>query len=137
MKAPVMCQGTVDMPLNFLWTEYVDEDSQILVGFGTSDTLLNINSEEAVQSAIRIFLPKAELLEFFTYDWNADPYSKGTWCMYRPNVLTEDFEELQANQGNIYFSGADIARGWRGFIDGAIESGLRVGRQVAERLKSA
>lgn len=137
VKAPVMCQGTVDMPLNFLWTEYVDEDSQILVGFGTSDTLLNINSEEAVQSAIRIFLPKAELLEFFTYDWNADPYSKGTWCMYRPNVLTEDFEELQANQGNIYFSGADIARGWRGFIDGAIESGLRVGRQVAERLKSA
>ena len=135
VKAPVMCQGTIDMPLNFLWTEYVDDDSQILVGFGTSDKLLDINSEAAVRRAIKSFLPEAELLEFFTYDWNADPYSKGTWCMYRPHVLTEDFKQLQENQENIYFSGADIAYGWRGFIDGAIESGLRVGREVADGLK--
>jgi len=135
VKAPVMCQGTIDMLLNFLWTEYVDDDSQILVGFGTSDKLLDINSEAAVRRAIKSFLPEAELLEFFTYDWNADPYSKGTWCMYRPHVLTEDFKQLQENQENIYFSGADIAYGWRGFIDGAIESGLRVGREVADGLK--
>jgi pseudooxynicotine oxidase len=135
VKFPVMCQGTVGMPLNFLWTEYVDSGSQILVGFGTNDKLLNLNSEAAVQSAVRDFLPEAELLEFFTYDWNADPYSKGTWCMYRPNTLTEDFQELHVNQGNVYFSGADIAHGWRGFIDGAIESGLRVGHEVADGLK--
>ena len=50
--------------------------------------------------------------------------------MFRPNVLTQDFKELQRPEGNVYFAGADIANGWRGFIEGAIESGMRVARDV-------
>lgn len=130
----VECTGTYDMPLNFMWTEYDDEDSQILVGFGTSKDYLDINSETAVHDAVHRYLPDAEVLEFFTYDWNVDPYAKGTWCMYRPGVLTEHFSDLKRTEGNIYFAGGDIADGWRGFIDGAIESGLRTGRQVADAL---
>jgi monoamine oxidase len=122
------------MPFNFLWTEYDDKDSQILVGFGASEDLLDIHSDAAVQSAVRQYLPNAELIESFTYDWNVDPYARGSWCMYRPNVLTQDFAELQRAEGDVYFAGADIANGWRGFIDGAIESGMRVGHQVSARL---
>ncbi len=55
--------------------------------------------------------------------------------MYPPNVLTQDFAELQRAEGNVFFAGADIADGWRGFIDGAVESGLHVGRQVADRYR--
>ncbi len=69
-------------------------------------------------------------MESFGYDWNLDPYSKGTWCMYRPNVLTEDLTELQRPEGNVFFAGSDIANGWRGFIDGAVESGMRVAHDV-------
>jgi len=133
----VMCTGTHDMPLNFLWTEYDDEDSQILVGFGASPALLDIHSEAAVAQAVQNYLPGAELMEFFTYDWNVDPYARGTWCMYPPNVLTRDFTELQRAEGNVFFAGADIANGWRGFMDGAIESGMRVGRQVAAQYARA
>ena len=133
-ESPVMCTGTHDMPFNFLWTEYDDKDSQILVGFGASEDLLDIHSDAAVQSAVRQYLPNAELIESFTYDWNVDPYARGSWCMYRPNVLTQDFAELQRAEGDVYFAGADIANGWRGFIDGAIESGMRVGHQVSARL---
>lgn len=126
--------GLHDMPLNFLWTEYDDGDSQVLVGFGASGELLDVASETAVAAAVRDYLPDAELLEFFTYDWNVDPYSRGTWCMYRPGVLSQDFEALVRAEGRVHFAGADIALGWRGFIDGAIESGLAVGRDVAARL---
>ena len=35
----------------------------------------------------------------------------------------------------MFFAGADIATGWRGFIDGAIESGLQVGQAVAAELR--
>jgi monoamine oxidase len=31
----------------------------------------------------------------------------------------------------VVFAGADIADGWNGFLDGAIESGLRAGRAVS------
>ena len=126
--------GTHDMPLNFLWTEYDDRRSQLLVGFGPSPKLLDIADERAVREAVRAFIPDAELLEFFGHDWNSDPWSRGTWCMYRPGVLTGDLRELQRSEGNVHFCGSDIANGWRGFIDGAIESGLRVGRDVADRL---
>ncbi len=125
-----MGTGTHDMPLCFLWTEYDDPDSQLLVGFGASPQLLDINDDDAISDAVHRYLPDAELMESFGYDWNLDPYSKGTWCMYRPNVLTENLTELQRPEGAVFFAGADIANGWRGFIDGAVESGMRVARDV-------
>ena len=131
----VFAHGTHDMPLCFLWTEYNDSDSQVLVGFGASYDLLDVNSDEAVANALRAFLPDVEMEEFFTYDWNVDPYSRGTWCMYPPNVLSRDFNDLKAHEGRVLFAGADIANGWRGFIDGAIESGLRVGREAGDRFR--
>ena len=127
-------QGTHDMPLCFLWTEYDDPDSQLLVGFGASPNYLDVNDDDAVADAVHRYLPEAELMESFGYDWNLDPYSKGTWCMYRPNVLTSDLEELQRPEENVFFAGSDIASGWRGFIDGAIESGMRVARDVDTHL---
>jgi len=126
--------GTYEMPLNFLWTEYDDPDSQLLVGFGTSPSVLDINDGDAVRKAVRDYVPDAEVIESFGYDWNRDPYARGTWCMYRPNVLTQDLRELQRPEGNVHFAGSDIANGWRGFIDGAIESGLRAAHQVAQQL---
>ena len=77
------------------------------------------------------------MLESFGYDWNRDPYAKGTWTMYRPGWLTADLPELQRPEGSVYFAGSDIADGWRGFIDGAIESGARAATQVAARLAKA
>ncbi|MDN3522931.1 flavin monoamine oxidase family protein [Halomonas ramblicola] len=135
-KHPLMFgHGTQDMPLTFVWTEYDDEDSQILVGFGASPELLDTTDAVAVQEAVNQYLPDAEVIDFVSYDWNVDPYSLGTWCMYRPGWLTESFEELQQAEGNIHFATADIASGWRGFIDGAIESGALAAEQVAELLK--
>jgi monoamine oxidase len=133
--APVFLgHGTYDLPLNFLWTEYDDRDTQLLVGFGASPQTLDIGNERAVLAAVRDFVPKAEMLESFGHDWNSDPWSRGTWCMYRPHVLTRDLRGLQQSEGRVHFCGSDIADGWRGFIDGAIESGLRVGQRIANQL---
>jgi monoamine oxidase len=133
----IMGHGTNDLPLCFLWTEYDDPDSQIMVGFGGSPDLLDINDDDAVADAVHRYLPNSELIESFGYDWNLDPYSKGTWCMYRPNVLTESLEELQRPEGNVFFAGSDIANGWRGFIDGAVESGSRTAKDVDRHLSAA
>jgi monoamine oxidase len=57
--------------------------------------------------------------------WTLDPFSLGTWCTYRPLQLIRQLRELQQPEGRIVYAGADNATGWRGFIDGAIESELR------------
>jgi monoamine oxidase len=89
-----------------------------------------VNDVEAVQKAIEAFVPGAKVLESAAYQWTADPYSLGTWCMYRPGFFTKYFRELQRAEGGIHFAGSDIANGWRGFIDGAIESGSVAARRI-------
>jgi monoamine oxidase len=38
---------------------------------------------------------------------------------------------MQTVEGRVVLAGSDIANGWAGFIDGAIESGLRAGKAAA------
>ena len=119
----VFANGPERLPLNFLWTEYDDADSQLLVGFGASPRTLDTADVGAVERAVRDYLPDARVLEAYSHDWNEDPYALGTWCMYPPGMLTGSLRELQRPEENLFFAGSDIASGWRGFIDGAIESG--------------
>lgn len=134
-KHPIIfANGTEDMALNYLWTEY-DDDDQILVGFGKDPELLDVYDDEAIQAAVRKYLPTAEVIESFSYDWNIDPYSKGTWCMYPPGMLTNAFKDMNTPEGPVHFAGADFAYGWRGFIDGAIESGARSAQIITDKLK--
>jgi monoamine oxidase len=38
---------------------------------------------------------------------------------------------MQIPEGRVVLAGSDVANGWAGFIDGAIESGLRAGARAA------
>jgi monoamine oxidase len=121
-------------PLTSLMTEFSDTDGTVLTAFGPSGKLLDINDDEAIQSAVRRMLPGAEVEWAVGYDWNSDPYARGTWCVYRPGQLTRYLRELQRPEGRVFFASADSANGCRGFIDGAIEGGLRASREVVRAL---
>jgi monoamine oxidase len=57
--------------------------------------------------------------------------------MQRAGQLTGALAELQRPEGRVFIAGSDYADGWAGFIDGAIESGMRAGRDVHARLTSS
>jgi monoamine oxidase len=118
-------------PLSSLSSKYADAEGTVLTAFGPSGKLLDINDDGAIQAAVRRVLPEAEVEWAMGYDWNVDPYSRGTWCIYRPGQLTKYLRELQRPEGRVFYAGGDNANGWRGFIDGAIESGLRASREAA------
>ena len=48
--------------------------------------------------------------------------------MYRPGQLTGALRALQEPERRVILAGSDVASGWNGFIDGAIESGFRAAR---------
>lgn len=50
--------------------------------------------------------------------------------------MTKYLKALQTREGNLFFASADSANGWRGFIDGAVESGLRAAHDVLEAFRS-
>ena len=77
-------------------------------------------------------MPDARVIATAGHDWVRDPYARGTWPMRRAGFLASHLAALQVPHGHIHFAGSDIANGWGGFIDGAIESGLHAARAVLE-----
>jgi pseudooxynicotine oxidase len=116
--------------LNSLFTEDIEDGHTHVVGFGPDPALLDVNDTQAVEKAVRLFIPDGKVIRTFGYQWTLDPYSKGTWCTLRPGMWSKYLRDLQQPRGRLIFASADWANGWRGFIDGAIEQGLEAGRRV-------
>ncbi|MBW2244263.1 MAG: FAD-dependent oxidoreductase [Deltaproteobacteria bacterium] len=112
-----------------------DVEGAELVAFGTDPAKIDVHDRAAVQVALRRFLPEVEVVSTLAYDWNLDPYSLGTWCVLKKGQMTRSLAALREPHGLVHFAGGDIALGWRGFIDGAIESGNRVAHDLIARLE--
>jgi monoamine oxidase len=134
LREPLFALAPDDHPLQYLQTEVMLDDGQILVGFGWDAASLDVMDVDAVREPVRAMLGDVEIVETHGHDWLDDEFARGTWPVLRPGQLTGALEALQAAEGNVHFAGSETANGWNGFIDGAIESGLRAGRQVREAL---
>jgi len=121
-------------PILVLKTEFTDDDATVLVGFGPDHTQLDVTSVAGVQAAVDALRPGLEVVEVAVHDWMKDPLSRTTWMTHRPGQLTRDLAALQRPGGVVHFASSDNASLWGGFVDGAIESGLRESRRVAVEL---
>jgi monoamine oxidase len=117
-------------PITLAQVDRVGDGETVVVLFGPDAAALDGNNAAAVQAALRQWLPDIEVLEAASHDWVSDPLAGETWPMLRPGQLTGALFELQRPEGRVVLAGSDYASGWRGFIDGAIESGLRAARLV-------
>jgi monoamine oxidase len=115
-------------PFGYLDSELLLADGeQLLIGFGTDAARCDAGDLAEVQRALDEILPGYEVLDATAHDWHADEYARGTWAIHRPGWYTNHHAELQRPEGRVLLAGSDLADGWAGFIDGAIESGLRAG----------
>lgn len=119
-------------PFGYLGTDWVNGDgSQLLIGFGADAERCNPGDLPALQSQLEAILPGYEVLDATAHDWLADEMSRGTWAIHRPGWYEHHHAAMQIPEGRVLLAGSDIANGWAGFIDGAIESGLRAGAWAA------
>jgi pseudooxynicotine oxidase len=115
-------------PFGYIDTEIVREDgSQILIGFGYDAKICDAGDLSAVQRAMDEIMPGVRVLDATAHDWLADEFSRGTWAIHRPGWYTRHHAEMRRPEGGVLVAGSDVANGWSGFIDGAIESGLWAG----------
>ncbi len=141
-------------PFGYLATEELfDDGTQLLIGFGPDaekcdgyvpDAGLvdgagagarlaagNGYGLVALQRSLDQILPGYEALEATAHDWLADEFSRGTWAIHRPGWYEHHHAAMRRPEGPVLLAGSDLADGWAGFIDGAIESGLRAGIRAA------
>jgi monoamine oxidase len=113
-------------PFGYLDTEIIYPDgTQLMIGFGYDAELCDASDLAAVQRQLDEIIPGYEALATTAHDWLTDEFSRGTWAIHRPGWYTNYHEEMQRPEGNVLLAGSDFADGWAGFMDGAIESGLR------------
>lgn len=122
--------GDADAPLTFLQSEYHYDGRTIIIGFGPDCRAINASDPRAVQGAVDLLVPGLRVLDVAGHDWTTDPLSGETWPMHRTGYLSTGLPAMRAGHGRVVFAGSDVADGWGGFIDGAIESGLAAARDL-------
>ena len=119
-------------PFGYLDTEMLlGEGAQLQIGFGIDARLCDSNDAPALQRQLDEILPGYELVDATWHDWLADEYARGTWAIHGPGWYTRHHAEMRRPEGRLILAGSDLANGWAGFIDGAIESGLEAGARAA------
>ncbi|EWY81966.1 monoamine oxidase [Fusarium oxysporum NRRL 32931] len=81
----------------------------------------------------------SEFIEMVTYEWAKDKYS-GWGCpcaSLTPGVLdTIGADSLRKPCGGLHFAGTETAVEWKGYMEGAVESGERAADEVIHSLRS-
>ncbi|MFF7160822.1 flavin monoamine oxidase family protein [Streptomyces sp. NPDC008086] len=98
---------------------------QPVVAFSVKDTF-DVRDRGQVEAAVKDILPDAQLLSYTAHDWHADEFALGVGAFRQPFQLTRLHRDIQKPHGRVKFAGGDIADGWSGYMDGAVESGIRV-----------
>jgi monoamine oxidase len=132
--APFVALGGADWPLNFFQVEYTLDGDTIAVGFGPDASKIDVEDPSAVQFQLERLVPGVEVLAVASHNWVDDPLSGETWPMHRTGFLSTHLAAMQEAHGRVLFAGSDIANGWCGFIDGAIESGMGAALSAASLL---
>ncbi|MFT4416798.1 flavin monoamine oxidase family protein [Fredinandcohnia humi] len=135
ITTPFILLAPADQKINYAQVEELNDEGGLIVGFGCDSTKLNMENQAEVTKELRKFIPDIEVLDCTGHDWIADPFSLGTWAMLKKKQLTEYLLELQKEEAGLFIAGSDYANGWAGFIDGAIESGITTGKNVAKYLQ--
>jgi monoamine oxidase len=109
---------------------YAEEDDYtLLAAFGNADRV-DMYDDEALQEALRDYLPEAEIESSFAYDWIMDPYSQGGHGVYRPGWFKKYHREFAQDAGRIYIAISDYGEGWRGFMDAAVGAGAKAAERI-------
>ena len=121
-------------PFGYLDTEIIYPDgTQLMIGFGYDQEICDASDLEAVQRQLDDIIPGYEVIAAHAHDWLADEFSRGTWAIHRPGWYTDYHAEMQRLEDSVLLAGSDFANGWAGFMDGAIESGLKAGAWARRR----
>lgn len=105
---------------------------------------MHLQAEEDIDETLaawKSLLPPSmrdeELKRVVFHNWHKDEFARGAWEWFKPGQVTKYLDALREKHGNVYFGSADWASGWRGFLDGGIEDGQRVAKDVMDDLKRA
>jgi monoamine oxidase len=64
--------------------------------------------------------------------WEDDPWARGGYAVFGPDFDPRLRAILGASHGRVIFAGEHTSERWQGFMNGAVESGLRAAQEVEQ-----
>ena len=105
----------------------VGDRARKMAGFGEGERLaVMVREMEKVHAHVSDFVEGGE-----SKCWDDDSWSRGDYCYFTPGQLTDLGPHLASAEGRVHFAGDHTSR-WPGFMQGALESGHRVAREVQQ-----
>ena len=77
--------------------------------------------------------PGERAIGYVDLDWSAEEWTRGCYgAHFPPGAWTQFGPALREPVGRIHWAGTETAERWMGYVDGAIESGIRAAVEVLE-----
>jgi monoamine oxidase len=68
----------------------------------------------------------------FSTCWEEDPWARGGYPWFRPGQMTTVFPHIARPEGRVYFAGDHTAPFLSGYMQGALESGVRAAQEIQD-----
>lgn len=90
--------------------------------------------QEVLRSLAALFGPRAEYPSHYVeMDWSAQQWTRGCYgAHFAPGVWSGYGQALRAPVGRLHWAGSESATTWIGYMDGAVQSGLRAANEVLD-----
>ena len=120
-----------------------DESVGVLVGFmdGAHAVAMSAQGEsvrrdQAISDLVKYFGPDAaNPIGYIDQDWTQEPWSLGGYVAHLPpGAITRYGPALREPCGLLHWAGTETATQWSGYLDGALQSGIRAASEVNEHL---
>ena len=113
-----------------LLASYSWEDNAMLWNSLSEDQQIT----QSLEDLAKIHGPKVfeEYLAGASFSWSQNQFSGGCFTLFKPNQITEFEEIIKKPEGRVHFAGEHTSD-FHGWIEGAVESGVRAAFEVNER----
>ncbi|SDJ08283.1 flavin monoamine oxidase family protein [Alteribacillus bidgolensis] len=134
---PYIAFGQANEVFTFSKYEGLIDGDSLVVASGPNAARIDPTNTKEVEKALKQWFSNIKVKESTGHNWIDDEFSQETWTMLKTNQFSRYHKRLQESEHGIFLSGSNYASGWGGFMDGAIEEGMKVSHRVNKHLLKA
>lgn len=109
----------------------------LLAGGGASAATQEMLAREGPSRLVRelswIDLETARMTAWSTLSWELEPWARGGYAFFDPQFPPSIRHWLARPFGRVFFAGEHTSFRWQGYMNGAVETGLRAAAEIAAR----
>jgi monoamine oxidase len=128
-----------DLDIGAVWDSSEDQRGPrgiltLLAGGSASDrtkALLAAEGPERLARELRFFgVGRARLITSHSISWEDDPWARGAYAFFDSSFPPSERRLLALPWKRVFFAGEHTSTKWQGYMNGAVESGLRAAEEV-------